>query len=115
MTGTDALGTRLSTTATDVPRSDAWRSSSHGTASAYRAAVVTKSHRSAAPSSCRASSRLPRTTESMSGASSSASPGGRVEEVTSCIVASPSTASPPVARASSGRIRVGVNQRSSSG
>ena len=115
MTGIEPLGTRLSTTATEVPRSDAWRSSSQGTASAYRAAVVTKSHRSAAPSSWRASSRFPRTTESMSGASRRASPGGRVEEVTSCMVAWPSTALPPVARARSGRIRVGVNQRSSSG
>ncbi len=51
----------------------------------------------------------------MSGASSRASPAGSVAEVTSCIVAWPSTAVPPLARARSGRIRVGVNQRSSSG
>ncbi len=69
-------GTRSSTTATEAPRSDAPSSRSHGTASAYRAAVVTNNHRSAAASSWAASSRLAVTTESMSGASSSASPGG---------------------------------------
>ena len=74
------------------PRSDACRSSSHGTASAYRAAVVTKSQRSAAPRSWQACSRFPRTTESMSGASSSARPGGRVDDVTNAVVAWPSTA-----------------------
>ena len=52
--------------ATAVPRSEASRRSAHGTASAYRAAVVTNSHRSAAASSWDASARLADTTESMS-------------------------------------------------
>ena len=58
-----------------VPRLRAARSSSHGTASAYRAAVVTNSHRSAAASSWVASARFASTTESMSGASRNARPG----------------------------------------
>ena len=48
----------------------------HGSASPYRAAVVTNSHRSAASSSRWADSRLDSSTESRSGASSSAMPRG---------------------------------------
>ena len=70
-------GTRSRTSARAVPRSRAACSSSHGTASAYRAAVVTNSQASAAASSCRASVRFSSRTESMSGESSSASPSGR--------------------------------------
>ncbi len=112
-------GTRSSTTATDVPRSEAWRSSAHGTASAYRAAVVTKSHRSAAKSSWSASSRLLWTTESMSGASSRATPGGSASEGTrrteegSCAGARAESA--PVTRPSPARTRSPVNHASSAG
>ena len=66
-----------------MPRCRAVRSSSHGTASAYRAAVVTNSHRSAAASSWVASARLLSTTESMSGASRNARPAVRCGAVTS--------------------------------
>ena len=52
------------------------RRKSHGTWSAYRAAEVTKSHRSAAASSWAARVRLRSSTESMSGASRIARPGG---------------------------------------
>ena len=72
----DSRGTRSRTTATEAPRSEAVRSISHGTASEYRAAVVTNSHRSAAASSWTASSRFVSTTESMSGASMIARPAG---------------------------------------
>ena len=44
-------GVRSSTTATAAERSAACRRNPHGTWSAYRAAEVTNSHRSAAPSS----------------------------------------------------------------
>ena len=63
-----------------MPRRAASASSSHGTASAYRAAVVTNSHTSAAPSSWAARMRLPSSTESTSGASSSARPTGRASD-----------------------------------
>ena len=68
------------------PAGRAVRSSSHGTASAYRAAVVTKSQRSAAASSWPARARLASTTESMSGASRKARPGWSAGAVTSCRV-----------------------------
>ncbi len=67
---------RSSTIATAALRSAACFRNSHGTWSAYRAAEVTNSQRSAAPSSCAASVRFCSSTESMSGASSTASPGG---------------------------------------
>jgi hypothetical protein len=109
-------GTRSRTMATAVPRSEAVRSSSQGTASAYLAAVVTKSHMSAAARSWVASSRLAWTTESMSGASSSAMPGGRsVERTRRTVPARGSSGVRPVARASPGRTRPSVNQCSSSG
>ena len=71
-------GTRLSTTATVILRSAARCSNSHGTASAYRLAVVTKSHRSAAESKSLANRRFCSETESISGASIRAMPGGTV-------------------------------------
>ena len=74
--GSDAGGTRLSTIAIDAPRSTAPCSTRHGSASPYRAAVVTNSHRSAASRSRCADSRLDSSTESRSGASSSAMPRG---------------------------------------
>ena len=107
---------RSSTIATEVPRSAAVRSRSQGTASAYRAAVVTKSQRSAADNSCVAMARLAETTESMSGASSRAMPAGSVVDSTSRTV--PDWLSPvswPVTRASPGRMRASANQCRSSG
>ena len=68
-------GVRSSTIATAVERSAAWRRKSHGTWSAYRAAEVTNSHRSAAASSWAASARFCSSTESTSGASRMARPG----------------------------------------
>ena len=56
--------------------------SSQATASAYRVAVVTNSHRSAAARSCRESIRLSSSIESMSGASSNAMPAGSESVVT---------------------------------
>ncbi|WP_373688908.1 hypothetical protein [Verrucosispora sioxanthis] len=81
-----SAGTRLSTRARTAPLARALCSSSQGTASAYRAAVVTKSQRSAAASSWLARARLASTTESMSGASRNASPGGSAGAVTRCRV-----------------------------
>ena len=80
--GSDAGGTRLSTIAIDAPRSTAPCSTRHGSASPYRAAVVTKSHRSAASSSRCADSRFDSSTESRSGASSSAIPRGTCSSAT---------------------------------
>ena len=80
---TASSGVRSSTIATAVERSAAWRRNSHGTWSAYRAAEVTNSHRSAAASSWAASSRLRSSTESTSGASRIARPCGTVSEATS--------------------------------
>ena len=76
-------GVRSSTIATAADRSAALRRNSHGTWSAYRAAEVTKSHRSAAASSWAASVRLRSSTESMSGASRMARPAGTVSDDTS--------------------------------
>ena len=69
-------GVRSSTTATAVLRSAACFRKFQGTWSAYRAAEVTNSQRSAAASSCAASWRLRSSTESTSGASRIASPSG---------------------------------------
>ena len=80
---TASAGVRSSTIATEVDRSAAWRRNSHGTWSAYRAAEVTNSHRSAAASSWAASSRFSSTTESTSGASRMASPAGTSSAATS--------------------------------
>ena len=66
----------------DAPRSTAPCSTRHGSASPYRAAVVTKSHRSAASSSRCADSRFDSSTESRSGASSSAIPRGTCSSAT---------------------------------
>src|SRR6266702_3649434 len=60
----------------DASRSLASFSRSQTTASAYRLAVVTNSHRSEASRNCRANWRWAATTESMSGVSSSAMPRG---------------------------------------
>ena len=70
-------GTRLSTIDSAVPRSLAVARNSQGTASAYRAAVVTNSQASAAARSCVARARFSASTESMSGASRSARPGSK--------------------------------------
>lgn len=70
-------GTRSSTVTSVASYSFAVRSRCQGTASAYRDAVVTMTHTSAAQINSAASARLPATSESMSGASSSASPRGR--------------------------------------
>src|SRR5437763_4519286 len=89
-------GTRLSSSASRVPRSRAARSAAHGTASAYRTAVVTHSHRSADRCTWSASARFAATTESRSGASSSArprrSPGAEITR------SAPGAASSPVVR-----------------
>ncbi len=75
---------RSSTIATAALRSAACLRKPHGTWSAYLAAEVTNSHRSAAASSWAASVRLRSSTESMSGASRSASPCGISLDATSC-------------------------------
>ena len=110
--------TRSSTSARCVPRRAASASSSQGTASAYRAAVVTNSHTSAAPSNWAASTRLPSSTESTSGASSSARPTGTASDATS---RSPGRAPvSPSSPAASARLRDGstrseLNHRTSNG
>ena len=104
---------RSRTIATAALRSAACLRNSHGTWSAYRAAEVTNSQRSAAPSSCAASVRFCSSTESMSGASSTASPGGIAAEDTSW--SAPGSADARVVRSRSGRIRALSNQSASCG
>jgi len=114
--GTSAIaagGTRSTTTATAALRSTALARYSHGTASAYRAALVTNSHRSAADNSCAASRRFSTTTESMSGASRMASPRGIVGSATRCRERVSWLAT--VDRIRPGRMRSSSNQRASSG
>ena len=112
-----SAGARSSTTATAVLRSDALCRKSHGTASAYRAAVVTNSQRSAAASSWVARSRFASTTESMSGASRIARPCGTVSAATNR--SWPGSSVPPglspLDRAIPGRTRSPANHSASAG
>lgn len=98
-------GTRSRTATSDASYCLAVRSRCQGTASAYREAVVTITHTSAAQISSAASLRLRTTSESMSGASSSASPRGSPGEVStrSEIPSSSSPSSPPSPSRSSHR------------
>src|SRR5660397_7597 len=68
--------TRLRTIATDAPRPVALRNAFHGTASPYRAGVVTKSHKSEASRRSSATSRFSPRTESRSGLSTMTRPRG---------------------------------------
>ncbi len=113
MVSTASAGVRSSTIATAAERSAALRRKSHGTWSAYRAAEVTKSHRSAAASSWAASTRLRSSTESMSGASRIARPGDIADEATSWRASGSLVCR--VTRSSSGSSRSWPNHFASSG
>ncbi len=106
-------GVRSSTIATEVERSAACLRKPQGTWSAYLAAEVTNSQRSAAASSWAASWRLRSSTESTSGASRIARPGGSASLGTSCSASGSSVEW--CTRSRSGSSRSWPNQLASSG